>query len=340
MATLPAAIPEFLQRHRSGLEAALRGEVGVEPGGITAAARYVLGWEDEKGRESEATGKRLRPLLCLFTAELLGGDAGPAMPGAVAIELIHNFSLVHDDLQDRDMVRHGRPAAWALHGEAQAINLGDFLYARAIRAITRAGGPADRRMAALSALLDATGRMIEGQWQDIGFESRAMVTADEYLAMVAAKTGALLGASLALGAIMAGAPPVYAPALARWGEHAGIAFQLRDDHLGAWGDPGETGKPAGGDIIRRKKSLPIVLGLQDPRAAATIREVYARHTIDGADVATVLSALEGAGCRHSCEEMAARHSAGADALLAGLPLAAESRARLTEVAAYLVGRQT
>lgn len=339
MPALPAAIPEFLHTHRVGLEAALRAHAGEEATELAAAARYVLGWEDEHGRASEAGGKRIRPLLCLFAAETLGAPVADAMPGAVAVELIHNFSLVHDDVQDRDALRHGRRTAWTLHGEAQAINLGDYLYTRAVEALARAEGPVGRRMAALATLLDATRRMIEGQWLDVSFESRDAVTANEYEAMVAGKTGALLGASLAMGAILAGAPPIYAPALARWGEHAGIAFQLRDDYLGTWGDPGETGKPAGGDIARRKKSLPILLGLQDATAAAVIREVYSRETVDEAGVAAVLAALDAAGCRRACETMAAEHSAGAAALLREIPLAAESRQRFSEVAAYLVGRQ-
>ncbi len=340
MATLPAAAPGFLVRRWDSLESALLAHIGTGPGEITAAARYVMGWEDDRGRPAAATGKRLRPLLCLFTAETLGGEIAAAMPGALAVELVHNFSLVHDDVQDRDEVRHGRPAAWALHGEAQAINLGDYLYTKAVSALVSAPGPADRRMAALSVLLDATGRMIQGQWLDISFESRDSVTVDEYLAMVAGKTGALLGAPAAMGAILAGAPPVHAPALARWGEHAGIAFQLRDDYLGTWGDPDQTGKPAGGDIVRRKKSLPIVLGLQDARAAAVIQGVYAADVVTPEGVAAVLEALDAVGCRRACEEMAAEHSAGAAALIEALPLPPGAAGRFGEIADYLANRRS
>lgn len=340
MATLPAAAPGFLLKHREALESALRSHIGHDRGAIAAAARYGMGWEDEGGQPAAATGKRLRPLLCLFAAEALGGDTAAAMPAAVAVELIHNFSLVHDDVQDRDEVRHGRPSAWALHGEAQAINLGDYLYTKAVAALVSAPGPADRRMAALSVLLDATARMIQGQWLDISFESRDSVTVDEYLAMVAGKTGALLGAPAAMGAILAGAPPVHAPALARWGEHAGIAFQLRDDYLGTWGDPEQTGKPTGGDILRRKKSLPIVLGLHDARAAAVIREVYAAGVVTSEGVSAVLEALDAAGCRSDCEEMAAEHSAGAAALIEALPLPPDAAGRFGEIADYLANRRS
>lgn len=297
-----------------------------------------MGWEDDEGRQANAGGKRIRPLLCLFAARALGAGADDAMAAAVAVELIHNFSLVHDDVQDRDAERHGRPTAWKLHGEAQAINLGDFLYTKAVAALAGAPGPADRRMAALGVLLQATGRMIEGQWLDISFETRDSVTEDEYLGMVAGKTGALLGAPLAMGAILAGAPPGHAPALARWGEHVGIAFQAHDDYLGAWGDPNLTGKSASNDIARKKKSLPVVLGLQDGTAAEVIRSVYALPDVPPEGVAEVLRALERASIDQACTAIARQHAEEAAALLDSLPLAGDAKGQFGEIAAYLVAR--
>ncbi len=338
MAGLPAAPPSFLLAPRPALERSLKDAIGRGGDPLSSAARYVMGWEDESGAPLDGGGKRVRPLLCLFAATALGGSIEDAMPGAVALELVHNFSLVHDDVQDRDAERHGRPTAWRLVGEPQAINLGDFLYTRAIETLLSGYTPPPRRLAALAALIDATRTMIRGQWLDIEFETRPSVTVDDYVDMVGAKTGALLGASLQVGAVLAGAPEPTARALGRWGVEVGVAFQAHDDHLGAWGDPDLTGKSATNDVARKKRSLPVVLGLQDPVAAPVIRAAYALEPVPAGDVRRVLQALREAGCDRLTADLAAHHAALADDLLHALALPPETIARFREVAAYLISR--
>jgi len=300
--------------------------------------RYVLGWEDEIGRPIDAGGKRIRPALCLFAAEAVGGSIADAMPGAVAVELVHNFSLVHDEIQDHDTERHHRPTIWARMGEGQAINIGDLLYTRAIRALTDAPGDSGRRVNALAVLNLAIERMIRGQWDDIAFETRDDVTVEDYLAMVAGKTGALLSAPLEIGAILAGAPPDVSSALGRWGMHVGAAFQAQDDYLGIWGDPDKTGKSNTNDIARRKKTLPIVHALGEPEAGALVREVYAREAVTVRDVASVVSALEWAGSDAYCRERARTQAAEADALLGVLEFDESTREQFRAVADYFVER--
>ena len=336
MTSTPSA-PESLAAHRDAIEVALQAAVGPGETPIERVARYVMGWEDERGRPSSAGGKRIRPALCLVAAEAVGGGAHAALPGAVAVELVHNFSLVHDEIQDHDAERHHRPTAYALIGEAQAINVGDFLYNRAIRGLTDGPGDAERRLAALNVLNRAIGRMIEGQWRDLDFESRDDVTVDDYLAMVAGKTGALLGAPMEIGALLAGAPAGVAQTLGQWGEEVGLAFQAQDDYLGTWGDPNQTGKSNTNDILRRKKTLPIVHGFNDPDAAAIIRRAFDPDGGDP-DVAEVVQALELAGADDRCREQARQHAAAADELLAKLDLQAEKRAELAAIATYLVER--
>lgn len=335
----PATPPASLLRHRDSLEAALRAAIGAGAGDLPAAARYVLGWQDEAGRPAKATGKRLRPLLCLFTAEAFGGAARDAMPGAVAVELVHNFSLVHDEVQDHDATRHGRPTLWARLGEGQAINAGDYLYSRATAALIRGDGPVERRMAALSVLNDAIERMIEGQWRDISFESRASVTVDEYLEMSAGKTGALLGAPVEIGALLAGATARAAGIIGRWGVEVGLAFQAQDDYLGIWGDPDATGKSNTNDIARRKKTLPIIHGMANPDAGALIRRTYAMPGELGlSQIEAAIRALEDSGAGQLCRDQARRHADAADDLLESLTLPPETRAAFRAVANFLVDR--
>ncbi|MEO9255962.1 MAG: polyprenyl synthetase family protein [Tepidiformaceae bacterium] len=342
MTAADSSAPEILTRHLQALEAALRHAIGSDGTPLTSTARYVMGWEDERGAPIDAGGKRIRPALCLFAAEAFGGAIDDAMPGAVAVELVHNFSLVHDEVQDHDAERHHRPTVWARMGEGQAINAGDFLYTRALRSLTGGAGDTSRRMRALAVLNNAIERMIQGQWEDISFELRDQVTVDEYLGMVAGKTGALLSAPLEMGAILAGATDSEAAALGTWGEHVGAAFQAQDDYLGIWGDPDQTGKSNKNDIARRKKTLPIVHGTMQPAAASIIQRVYSEASVSEAGVAQVVQALDAAGSGEYCRDRARSQVQQADALLETLPFLSDTpglRDKFRTIAAYLVERQ-
>ena len=330
--------PEILGRHLNAIENALRAAIGQGDSKIEAAARYVMGWEDAAGGPLTTGGKWIRPALCLFAADAFGADPAVALPGAVAIELVHNFSLVHDEIQDHDLVRHNRPTMYARVGEAQAINVGDFLYTRAFAALTRGAGEAGRRMDALDALNDAVERMIRGQWEDIAFEAREHVSIEEYLAMVAGKTGALLAAPIEIGAILAGAPPESARTASAWGAHVGAAFQAQDDYLGIWGEPNITGKSNTNDIRRKKKTLPVVHGLNDGGAGPILRAAYAKAEVEPSDVVAVVAALEVAGSGDYCRQRAATQAAEADHLIEMLPVGEVERAEFRAIARYLVER--
>jgi geranylgeranyl diphosphate synthase type I len=331
-----AGLPASLASHLVPLEAALRKAVGDDRSQLAAACRYVMGWEDQSGRPANAGGKRIRPALCLYAGALFGNAEG-AMPGAVAVELVHNFSLIHDEVQDHDAERHGRPTLWALLGTAQAINAGDFLYSRATSALLEGTASPERRLAALQLLTDAVGRMISGQWADLSFESRDDVTTDEYLAMVSGKTGALLGAPLAIGATLAGASPATAEALGRWGEAIGLAFQIRDDYLGIWGNPDVTGKSNTNDIARKKKTLPVIHALMGP-GGETIREVYKRPELTEADVSAVIASLRESAADEFTREAAERQAAAATAILDTMDLADVQKDDLRAIGAYLIER--
>jgi geranylgeranyl diphosphate synthase type I len=298
----------------------------------------VLGWEDSEGRPASAGGKRIRPSLCLAAAEAFGGRAEDALRGAVAIELVHNFSLVHDDIQDRDSERHGRPTLWVLLGEAQAINAGDYLYTLAIRTLVQGTGSAERRLAALQVLNTAIAAMIAGQWSDISFETHTDVTVEAYLAMVLGKTGALLGAPIEVGALLAGADGVTAALAGEWGRSVGLAFQAQDDYLGIWGDPAQTGKSTSSDMSRKKRTLPIILGLGHPVAGQFVRGAFGSEFLGASHARDVAEALRAAGADVACQDIARDQVAKANSLLAQLPISADARAELQQVAHFLVER--
>jgi geranylgeranyl diphosphate synthase type I len=336
--------PAALSRHRELLEAHLRSLLDTkQPQALRRMLRYHMGWEDADGRPADHAGKRLRPAVCLMTCEALGGEVRQALPLASALELVHNFSLVHDDVQDRDRRRHGRDTVWAIWGEAQAINAGDALLAvahRALASASEAGMPAAAAVLAMGVLAERTLEMVEGQVMDIDFESRTDVTREEYLAMVSRKTGALFDAAFALGAIGAGAPQQSIEALGRCGRSLGIAFQVRDDALGVWGDEAHTGKASGADIQRRKKSLPAIYAFD--RADAGQREqlerLYGRDDISPADVDWVLSLMDGAGAAQYCAKVADEYRESALREIGSAGISPEGSAEIREVAEFLLGR--
>jgi geranylgeranyl diphosphate synthase type I len=227
---------------------------------IRRLATYHLGWTDAAGNPAGAPGgKGIRPALALLSAEAAWADVEIGIPGGVAVELVHNFSLIHDDIIDEDTERHHRPTVWSLFGVGPAIIAGDALETLAHQVLLEAS---ERTGAAASAALaDATAAMIAGQADDIAFEQRRNVSVEECMAMSEAKTGALLGCAAAVGAILAGAPPATVGALRDFGRNLGLAFQAVDDLLGIWGDPARTGKPAGNDLRHRKKTMPVVSAL-------------------------------------------------------------------------------
>lgn len=231
--------------------------------GLTSILSYQLGWEGE-GAGPEAQGKRLRPLLVTLAARASGGQWEKALPAAAAVELLHNFSLIHDDIEDASYVRRGRPTVWAKWGQALAINAGDAMYALAFDALKRLeqtanGGAALRAYEILTTTsLSLTG----GQHLDISFADAASLPMESYWSMVRGKTASLLQACLQLGAVSADADSAVINDLGEFGLHLGLAFQIQDDWLGIWGDEAVTGKSKSSDLMTGKKTLPILYGLQ------------------------------------------------------------------------------
>lgn len=334
--------PQGLTRYRRAVETYMQSLLRQgEPAVLYRMLRYHLGWEEPDGRPAAGGGKGLRASLCLLACEAAGAQAQQAMPAAAAVELVHNFSLIHDDVQDRDRERRHRPTVWSVWGDAQAINAGDAMLALARLALLNLrheGASVETVLAAAELLDQRTLEMVEGQTMDIAFEKEERVDLTAYLLMVEKKTGALMDCALRLGALAAGAPAVLVEGLGQCGRLLGTAFQVRDDILGVWGDPAQTGKAAGADIRRRKKSLPIVYALWRPEGEA-IRRIYARADLTDEDVGSVPRLLESCGAREYCEGVARERRDAALAALDRLPLRAGPAQDLREAAVFLAERQ-
>jgi len=251
--------PDLLVRHASLIEAGLRRAALPPRSQLGRMSAYHMGWVTAAGHAASADpGKRIRPALCLWACEALGRPAATALPAAVTVELIHNFTLIHDDIQDGDEQRRHRPTVWSVWGMAQGINAGDGMLALALRSLLAPGHDSDRRMRAAHTLSAAVVEVVEGQCLDLSLEGSLTGSQSTYLRLATAKTGALLGASLAAGAILAGAAQDVVRRFDAAGRLLGLAFQVRDDWLGVWGDPQVTGKGRTGDLARRKLTYPMV----------------------------------------------------------------------------------
>lgn len=228
-----------------------------------------------------APGKKVRPTLCFLVAEALGADWTAALPAATAIELVHNFSLIHDDIQDRSQLRRHQEAVWVVWGVAQGINAGDALLIIAEQALTEVEPrlAPERVLGAYRLLLAACRALCEGQYLDLLWENAPAITVDEYLGMIERKTASLFACTAELGAYCAGADAATQSAFRDFGQALGLAFQVADDVLGIWGPEQETGKSAATDLISRKKTLPVLLGLNSRMGpiADRLRELYGKE---------------------------------------------------------------
>ena len=335
------------ERHLPPIEAELREALATPHPQLTSfygMMQYHLGWVDEGfAPTTGGAGKRLRPILCLLTCHATGGDPDQALPAAAAIELVHNFSLVHDDIEDQSPLRRGCPTVWKVWGVPQAINAGDGLFALAhltMQRLADRGVPPDRLLTAFEILDQACLALTEGQYLDLSFETHLDVDGEQYLSMIRGKTAALFSAAAQLGALVARDDAESIARYRRFGEKLGLAFQIVDDVLGIWGDPQMTGKPSADDIRQRKKTLPIVKALEEDRKAGgkSLRKIYQQETIGEEDVGMALKILEDLGARHYAEAMANDYYQQALAELDATGVENEAQGNLKELAAFLVER--
>lgn len=324
-----------------GIEAELRRAVAQCDGEGLAELHemlaYHMGWEGE-GAGSAATGKRIRPLLVLLSAAAVCNEWSPALPAAAAVELLHNFSLIHDDIQDNSPLRRGRPTVWKIWGIPQAINAGDTMLTLAHLALLRLRETATPAVALRAAdLLQRTClHLTQGQYLDIAYENRGDLSLDSYWPMVSGKTAALLSACTALGAMAGGAGEERLAAFSEFGRALGLAFQAQDDILGLWGDAALTGKSAESDLLAGKKSLPILFGLRQDGAFA---RRWRQGPIQASEVQQLTAQLEQEGARAFAQDAADRLTSQALEALQRADALPPAGAALRELALQLLNRK-
>lgn len=270
---------------------------------------YHMGWCDEQLAPADVhAGKQIRPVLLLLVCQAAGGDWRQAVPAAAAVELLHNFSLIHDDIEDASPTRRGRKTAWQIWGIEQAINAGDAMFAAAHLALNRLidrGVPAERVVWALRRFDETCIRLTQGQHADMDFEKRDRVGVDEYIEMITGKTAVLLSLCGELGALIAGQDPETIDHYGQFGLNAGLAFQVIDDILGIWGDEAVIGKSASTDISTKKKTLPVLFGLANNDALC---HLYEQANTDEAFVQQTIALLDEMGAREFAREKAQAYS--------------------------------
>ena len=339
------SMPEVLDSYRSDLGRAMRSYLSDDHVGVYDMLRYYLGWVDVDGAPCVATeGKGLRPSLCLFASEATGGSVRQAMPAAVALELIHNFSLIHDDIQDADETRHHRPTLWAVWGVPKAVTAGNVLRVAADRALDELadrGVGFERALDVVYILTEAYLEMIEGQYLDIYYEGRHDIGMQQYLDMIARKTGALIRCSLHLGALIGSGEAAVVEAFRSFGRSLGYLFQIGDDVLGVWGEEESTGKPVGADIARKKNSMPVVYAMSEATGGARrlLTDVYRKDVLDDGDVAAVLEVMEGVRAREYALSLAAEHGELGMEALSAVELEPGMRRHAEELVHFLLVRQ-
>lgn len=309
--------------------------------------QYHMGWASEDGELLSvpiSQGKALRPTLCLFACEALDQDWTTALPAAAALELIHNFSLIHDDIQDGDLERRHRPTAWSLWGQPQALVAGNAMRTladiTALRLVER-GVTEEKALRTSFVLTRGYLHMTKGQCLDLSFEDSLDIKLEEYLTMISFKTGALIRCGLEMGALIASSDENVVAAFARCGSSLGRAFQIRDDVLGIWGDEAATGKAVGNDIRRKKKSFPIVYALETAgdTARRKLVEVYSKDELDERDVENVLTVLDELGVAEYAQEMTREKADLALQEVSRVAMPSWARREIEEMVEFLAARQ-
>jgi geranylgeranyl diphosphate synthase type I len=295
----------------------------VHPRPLYQASRHLV----------DAGGKRLRPSMLLLAGEAAGGDVAALAPAAVSIELIHNFTLIHDDIMDNADVRRGRPAVHKIWGQSGAILAGDTLYSKAFQVLGMTAARPQLILGAMNLLSRTCTAICEGQWLDMEFESRERVTEAEYMEMIEKKTGVLYGASAGIGALLSGADPDVVDALDQYGRLTGMGFQLQDDIIDLITPEKVSGKKQGGDLIEAKKTLIMIHAFAND---VPVR-VFGKKDATPTDIQEAISLLDKSGsikyARSRAEEMVEK---GKRALQV-LPNS-KARATLLELADFMIRR--
>lgn len=303
---------------------------------------HHFGWEPNKPT-TQLNGKRSRPLMMILVAQAISGEYRHVYPAAAGIEIIHNFTLIHDDVMDNSLERRHRPALWAKWNISQAINVGDGLFALGVSAsldVLQELVAPEKIIRATTGLLEASIETVEGQMLDISFETRMDVTPEEYLTMIYHKSGALIKCSALLGALLTTDDEQTIQAYAEFAKNLGIAFQIQDDYLGVWGNEAVTGKSATTDIENKKKSYPVLITLRKANAAQKEKlfEIYAHESIAGEDIETVLQIFDEVNAKEETNRLINTYYEQSIAALQNVASGNQDHDLLLQLAEFLIKR--
>ena len=339
------SLPEIFDKYKSIIDASLRQQLNQNHLNAYQLLRYAMGWTDIDGNTVVATeGKALRPTLCLLACESTGGEVSDALPAAIALELIHAFSLIHDEVQDRDETRRHRPTIWTIWGESKAIVAGNILRIIAdisLSKLINTKNTAETTLYIADIITKSYLQMIEGQYLDLKFEGRTDITINDYLSMISRKTGALIECSLTAGAIIGSANIDTIESFKACGKSLGMVFQIRDDYLGIWGDAKNTGKPVGADIRRKKNAFPFVYCISNanPKEKKILLEIYSKPVIENEDVFCAIEIMERVGTKEKSKQLADIHLSKAISSISNLDLVPEFHQSLVDIGTFLLIRE-
>jgi geranylgeranyl diphosphate synthase type I len=336
-------LPESCTSYQDAVRVELHKIIESCPSFLRKILRYHMGWQDEHGYScSRESGKFIRSTLCLLSCQAVGGDVSQVMPAAAAVELVHNFSLIHDDIEDASYERHHRPTVWKLWGQPQAINAGDAMFTLAYIALLKLKkkGIADEKTAGSVKMLSlACLELCEGQYLDLEYENRLDITIEDYLDMAAKKTAALLAVSTSLGAYLSSEDSKLVNFFHLFGEKLGTAYQIYDDILGIWGMEESIGKSVS-DISQRKKTLPVVYGLQNSEGEEKEKlvKLYSQKSIEDEDITEIRKILGQLGARDYAQDLAEQYYYKALTQLEATRLDTSRQALLKDTAYFLIKR--
>lgn len=332
LSSIPVSVSD---RYVDALEDELQGWLRLRPdmGRHYDMLAYHMGWTDESlAPRPGPRGKRFRPIMCLLSCEAVGGEWRSAVSVAAALEFLHNFSLIHDDIEDHDESRHHRPTLWKLYGDPLAINAGD-----AMLALAGLAALSSRKVPGVAVRFQETAlALTEGQYLDMTFETEASVSVDEYFHMIELKTAALICCACQVGGMLGRGSEDQTLGLQKFGEHFGLAYQVFDDLRGIWAATADTGKVEGKDIVNRKKSLPVLLALD--RATGADRKSLVAYYVDRADAepSHIAAIVEDLQVRREIEAALRQHLDSAFEALNGIAFRSPYVEELKELATRLV----
>ncbi|MBN1992793.1 MAG: polyprenyl synthetase family protein [Anaerolineae bacterium] len=340
-----STINQIVAKYAADIDNTIKRLVNETPPFMRGIIGYHFGWMDENFQPTTSKrGKMLRPVISLLVYEAITGNYQDALPVAASIEIIHNFSLLHDDIEDNDVERRGRPTAWTIWGQPAVINAGDHLYSLAYKALYQLD-PAkiapERIFAVLRVVNEACLRLTEGQDLDLKFETIQNVSTGMYLDMVYKKTGALIEAAILAGARLATADEDIIQNYSDFAHNIGLAFQIRDDVLGIWGDSKQTGKSAVNDLRRKKKTLPVIYMLDqiDGARQKKLEAYYATpEPLSAPEIEFVRECLALVEAQHYAQGVADNYKQKSFAALAKIGASNQAQSDLRTMTEFLINR--